>query len=354
MKIELLSGSIDFIESLRGKSATYILSMSTTKTCEIKGITQAGLPNLLHLTPTLDAEFVSVGEVRSLENIAITPKGVPTPALISRAVHLLKPFSNIEFLNLGVEVLPKIEHFKIHNFDINPSDRIDQGANINAFELFQKGVEFGKNYICKDDYIILGESVPAGTTTAQATAQGLGYEVEGKFSSSFKNNPSNIKNQTIKKALKNIKNKDDLFEILNNISDNMIVFNAGFILGCSYNQTKILLAGGTQMASVLLVINSIVKIMESKFDSSNIALCTTSWVANDKNSNIKALSGMNDFKINAYNSNFNFSASQHPALQLYEQGEAKEGVGAGGALVYASLNNINKTNITNQVENLLN
>ena len=353
MKINTINGSIDFIESLRGKTATFILSMATTKTCEIEGITQAGLPGLIHLTPTLDAEFISVGEVRSLEDIAVTPKGVPTPALITRAVQLNHPFKRIEFLNLGIDHIPKVDCFTIHNFDIKPSDSIDTNANINALELFQKGVEFGKNYICKDDYIILGESVPSGTTTAQATAQAIGYEVEGKFSSSFKNSPTNIKNETIVKALKNINKEDELFQILGKVSDNMLIFNAGFILGNSYTRTKILLAGGTQMAALLLVINSIVKYMDGQFDSSNIALCTTSWVQNDDNSDILELLKLNDFTINAYASDFNFSSSLHPALKLYEEGEAKEGVGAGGALVYGALNGLSQEQITNKVESLL-
>ncbi|MCK5294000.1 MAG: TIGR00303 family protein [Arcobacteraceae bacterium] len=353
MKINTINGSKDFIESLRGKTATFILSISTTKTCEIKGITQAGLPGLISLTPTLDAEFLAIGEVRSLENIAETPKGVPTPALITRAVHLEHPFKRIEFLNLGVDNIPKIDYFQIHNFDIKKSEAIDTNAKINALELFQKGVEFGKNYICKDDYIILGESVPSGTTTAEATAQAMGYDVAEKFSSSFKNNPTNIKNQTIKKALNNINNEDELFQILGKVSDNMLIFNAGFLLGNSYTRTKILLAGGTQMAALLLVVNSIVKYMDGQFDSSNIALCTTSWVANDEDSNIISILNMNDFKVNAYASNFNFSNSSHPALKLYEDGEAKEGVGAGGALIYASLNGIEQNQITNRVESLL-
>ena len=62
---------------------------------------------------------------------------------------------------------------------------------------------------------------------------------------------------------------------------------------------------------------------------------------------------MLDFKINAYYSNFDFSLSEHMALKLYDDGEAKEGVGAGGALVYASLNGLGKEQITKKVEEFL-
>ena len=62
---------------------------------------------------------------------------------------------------------------------------------------------------------------------------------------------------------------------------------------------------------------------------------------------------MLDFPINAYYVDFDFSLTQHPALKLYDDGEAKEGVGAGGALMYACLNGITKEQITRKVESFL-
>ena len=353
MNFETILGSVDFLEFLRGKKATFLLSASVTKTCEIPNISQAGIPGLLYLTPTLDAEFLCTKEVRSLEDIAKTPKGVPTPALITRAIHELRAFSNIEILNLGLEVLPQIKYFKIHNFAMKASARIDDGAKIPAFEIFQKAIEFGQNFQTNDDYVILAESIPAGTTTANATALGLQYECEGYFSSSYKNNPSDIKNQTIGKALKRVDLDADLFEILSSVSDNMIIFNAGFILGSRVNNLKIVLAGGTQMAAVLLVINSILRSMGGVIDSSNLALCTTKWIIKDENSNIKALLEQLDFPMNAYASTIDFSLSNHPALKLYDEGEAKEGVGCGGALCYASINGLTKEQVTKKIESFL-
>jgi len=350
--IKKITGNIDFIENLRGSKATFMLALSNTHTANIPGITQAGIPGMLHLTPTLDSEFVCLGEVRSLDNIAETPKGVPTPALITRAVHLLHPFSRVELLDLGLEVSPKIEYTKIHKFDMKPSRRIDDGAGIDAMAVFQKALEFGQNYKCQDDYIILGESVPSGTTTAKATAMALGYDVEGKFSSSFKDVPDDIRTSTINDALKRVTKEDDIFNILSSVSDNMLIFNAGFILGLN-NSTPIVLAGGTQMACVLLIVNSILKQMEGCIETSNLSLCTTAWVREDKNSNIEALINMCDFKVNTYYSDFDFSLSSHPALKLYDEGEAKEGVGAGGALMYGFLNGLSKQEITSKVESFL-
>ena len=350
--IKTITGTNDFIENLRGKSATFMLALSNTDTANIEGISQAGIPGMLHLTPTLDSEFLCSGEVRSLEDIAKTPKGVPTPALITRAIHLLKPFKNIELLNLGLKVKPKLDYFKIHNFDIEPSDSIVSGSNIDAQAIFQKGIEFGQSYICDTDYLILGESVPSGTTTAKATGIALGYDCKDYFSSSFKNAPTKIKDDTINKALQNINSSDDIFAILSKVSDNMLIFNAGFILGLN-NKIKIILAGGTQMATVLLIVNKILQVMQGEIETSNLALCTTKWVAEDKNSDIKKLLELLDFSINTYYSDFDFLSSNHPALKLYDEGEAKEGVGAGGALVYGLINSLTKKSITKKIEEFL-
>jgi len=350
--IKTITGDVDFIESLRGKKATFMLALSNTKTANIEGITQAGLPGKIYLTPTLDAEFVTTGEVRSLDNIPETLKGVPSPALITRAVHLLNPFSNIEILDLGLEKKPAVNYFKIHDFSIKPSQSISEGANIDAQSLFQQGILFGQKYNCKDDYIILAESVPSGTTTAKTTALALGYDCKNAFSSSFKNVPNDIRQSTIDDALKNIDKNDDIFKILGNVSDNMIIFNAGFILGLN-NKIPVILAGGTQMACVLLVVNKILEVMQGTLATSNLALATTTWVANDEHSDIKGLIEMCKFDINSYYADFDFSLSSHPALKLYDEGEAKEGVGAGGALVYSMINALSKKDITNQVESLL-
>ncbi|RXJ83520.1 nicotinate-nucleotide--dimethylbenzimidazole phosphoribosyltransferase [Arcobacter sp. CECT 8985] len=354
MNFNTILGKKDFMEFLRGKKATFLLSCSVTKTADIEGISQAGIPGKMHLTPTLDAEFLAIKEVRSLDDIATTSKGIPTPGLITRAVHEIKPFENIEFLNLGFEVMPKIDYFKIHNFDIKPSNRIDESAKIDAMAIFQKGLEFGQNYKSSSKYTILAETIPAGTTTAKATAMALGYEeCEEYFASSFKKTPNAIRDKVLKSALYKIDNSMDIFQKLSIVSDNMIVFNAGFILGLQSTNHKLVLAGGTQMAAVLLTVNSILKTMGGEIDSSKLALCTTKWIAEDENSNIEAILKSLDFKIAAYYAEFDFSTSKSEVLKLYDKGEAKEGVGAGGALVYAAINGASKGEIVKKVESFI-
>ena len=348
-----ITGTLDTIQTLHNKKATFMLAMSNTATADIPGITQAGIPGMLHLTPVLDAEFLTTGAVHSLENIAETPNGVPTPALITRAVHLLRPFAHIALLDLGVKVTPKTDA-PICRFDIPPSGSIAEDCAIDAKAVFEQGVAFGKSYDLQDDYLILAESVPSGTTTATATALALGYDARNYFSSSFKNVPNDIRQTTIDKALSRIEETEEIFAKLGKVSDNMLLFVSGFLLGAG-DRFPVVLAGGTQMAAVLLVVDAITQHYPQYRPKNTLKpmLATTKWVANDAHSDITALLTMPHFRVDACYSDFDFALANHPALKLYDEGEAKEGVGAGGALTYGMMNGLSKEDITAQVEKFL-
>jgi NaMN:DMB phosphoribosyltransferase len=62
---------------------------------------------------------------------------------------------------------------------------------------------------------------------------------------------------------------------------------------------------------------------------------------------------MSGLDINSYWSDFDFQNSNQEALKLYDSGEAKEGVGAGGALIYGLLNGISKQQIIDKIEKFL-
>ena len=334
-----------FLQTLAKNHATFLLAGSMTKTCEIEGITQAGIPGLIPLTPTLDGEFVDSGKLFSLGEMAQTPKGVPTPAIITRAVRNLTNF-DFEMLDLGLQVIPQVD--KLHRFGIKASERIDQGANIDAQAIIEKGRLFGETYTPKGDYIILGESTPSGTTTARAVTEVLGFVGEGYFSSSFLDTPKGLKDKVITDALALVKEEDDPYSQLGAVADNMLLFCAGFASAYS-KRGKIVLAGGTQMAAVLLVIEKLGLSCEYK----NIALMTTKWVYEDRLSDIKGLLSLLAHKIDGYYADFDFADARVDVLKLYDQGEAKEGVGAGGALCYAFLQGAKKDTILKEIETVL-
>ena len=338
------------IESLPQGRADFILAASVTKTCEIEGITQAGIPGMIPLTPTLDAEYITNEKVFSLGELAETPTGVPSPALITRATHNLANFSSIEIFDLGL--VKKPQNCILHNFGISPSDSIDKGANIDAEAVFNKGREAGKKYELKGNYLILGESTPAGTTTAAASALALGYDVKEDFSSSFKDVPNSIKEQTIQAALSHINNDMSNFEKLSCVSDNMLLFCAGFLMEAT-KRFHVVLAGGTQMAACLLIADKLREDILMRINHNNLTLATTAWVAKDEHSNIVHILKQLSYTPHALHTTFSFKESEILVLHKYDEGEAKEGVGAGAALAYATNFNITNKKLLEQIEYLL-
>lgn len=337
-----------------GKKADFLLAASVTHTCDIPNITQAGIPGKIHLTPTLDAEFITTAKVFSLGDVAETPKGVPTPALITRAVEQLCPFATIKILDLGLEVVP--QNCEVLDFDIVPSEDITKkphGANINVKELFEKGRKAGGEYQLEGDYIILGESTPAGTTTALSSVVALGYdELKDAFSSSFSNEPNSLKAIVMNQAHNNITVTMDIYERLSHTADNMLIFVAGFLLEASKEHT-IVLGGGTQMAAALIIAENLADELDVELNDENIYLATTSWVRNDYNSDIVTILEQLYFDAKSFYADFTFTNANHPALKLYDEGEAKEGVGAGAALCYALSNGITEEELIKEVEKFL-
>jgi len=338
------SGQKSFFTSSKTEKTTFLLAGCVTKTAEIEGITQAGIPGLIHLTPTLDAEFVDSGRLFSLDNIAETPKGVPTPAIITRAVRNLSSF-DFETLDLGLAVKPQVA--KLLETGISPCGDITAGAGINAKEMIEKGIAFAKGYEHEGDMLILAESTPAGTTTAYATAKALGYECEGYFSSSFLDAPKSLKEEVVEKALARVEGAD-IYTKLGAVSDNMLLFCAGFASAYS-KRCKIALGGGTQMAAVLMLIDA----LKLPFEPENLALMTTGWVFHDKLSDIEGLLKQLSFDANAYYADFSFQNANIPVLKLYDKGEAKEGVGAGAALCLAFSQGFGEAEIVHEVEKVL-
>lgn len=333
--------------SLPKGKADFLLAASVTKTCEIAGITQAGIPGKIVYTPTLDAEFIVDEKLYSMPEIAETPSGVPTPALITRAIHNLNPFNTIEILDLGLEVKP--QNVPLHSFDIKASEAINQGAKIDAKEIFAKGMDFGRKYELKGNYLILGESTPSGTTTAAASALALGYDLEDAFSSSFLNAPKDIKKETLGKALSLIDAEMSNFDKLGIVSDNMLLFCAGFLVEAS-KRFEVVLAGGTQMAACLLIADAVREDILQRINHNNVTLATTVWVAKDPASDIAKILSKLSYTPNALYTTFTFENAEIPVLKKYDEGEAKEGVGAGAALAYGVANSLENDQVVEAVE----
>ena len=107
------------------------------------------------------------------------------------------------------------------------------------------------------------------------------------------------------------------------------------------------------MAAVLLIAQKLASDLEIEFNSSNLTLCTTAWVAKDSSSNIQALLNQLANPVEAYYADFHFTHANIPVLKSYDEGEAKEGVGAGAAIAYLFANGFDEKTITQTVEEIM-
>jgi len=347
-RIKTLQGSRDFLERLKNKQTEFILVGSYTETAEIDGITVAGLPGFIDYTPALDMELLYYGYPKSMPDIAKMPDGPPSPVLITSAVRHLCPLP-IHFIDAGLRVETKAPITKINS---TFSNSIIKNSKIAAKELFLEGKRYAQEIAHTNEVFILGEVVPAGTTTAYAVTKALGYECDGWFSSSSaENSVSNLKREIVDEAIaKHVNKQATLFDILSSVGDTMQPFVAGVATVLSQSR-QVVLGGGTQMAAVLAILKEL-KDDGENINFKNIALITTKWIAHDRQSNIATLLCAIDTTINAFYSDFDFSDSNIKNLNLYDDGYVKEGVAAGAAIAYAYLNGVKQKEITKKIEDI--
>jgi len=318
----------------KGKKPLFLLVIGSTETALIPGLSAAG-KNIeqLKLTPALDADFLVLKKEEFKNNIPISPNGIPSPAIISKAVTEMLEL-DVNIVDVGAFVKPFVKHISLN---MGQAKCISTGAALGPIKtdfLFQKGEKLG-NSLTDYPYVIVGECVPGGTTTALSVLCALGLNAFDLVSSSFPEGNHFWKNQIVKDAL--LENAKAFPQIKKNplkacefFGDPMQPFLAGFIKGAEKANIPIMLAGGSQMLAVYYL----AKLLMGR-DPNDTVVCTTSWVTNDKNARTKKLAEM----INAplISSLINFKNSKHEGLLAYENGHIKEGVGAGALMVVAEL-----------------
>jgi len=304
----------------------FLCVLANTKTAKIPGISAAGKsPELIDFTPAADAELVETGNAISINEPAMTPSGAPSPAVLTRAAMLLTGIPCI-FINSGLRVRPQIPTIDLN---CSPGGDIRKGhAVVDAREIYRKSRDLGEKLGKLSDFVIIGESVPGGTTTALGVLKALGYD--GKVSSSFPKNPVSIKNKVVEEAMKNSgisfgSLRDKPLDAVECLGDPMMATVAGLVDGL--NQ-KTVLAGGTQMVSVLSVIKHLGLVRD-------VSIATTCYVADDKSANFREMTQILGYQ--AFAADPGFRKSKRKGLAMYENGDVKEGVGAGGAMFAASM-----------------
>ena len=314
----------------------FICVISYTATSEIPGITVAGAnPNLTKYTSPADAEFLYYGRCKCINAVPLTPDGKPTPAIITRAALRL---SNIPFLvvDAGSKIKPLIPYISF-NVESGQNIRFGKAMDINDVKkAFEYGMLLGKQLAKVNDLVIIGESIPGGTTTALGVLSALGIDAEFKLSSSMPKNPHHLKNQIVSEGMQNAnihfgQLRDDPFTAISVLGDPMMSAAAGIANGIINDGGKVMLAGGTQMCSIVAILKSLKCLLNG------LCIGTTSYVADDSSSDLITLLKQLTNDVSIYATDLHMIESSKPGLQAFAKGFVKEGVGAGGISAMAIL-----------------
>jgi len=321
----------NFVKSIEKQDFLFSLVISYTETCEISGITIAGSnPDVLKFTPPADAEYLHFGYCKSINEIPMTPDGKPTPALLTKVALESAKIPHV-IINAGSIVTPKMPYFETGlkpGKNISKTNAMDRASVLHAIEY---GKIIGKTLASVTNCLVIGESIPGGTTTAMAVMKSLG--IDAQVSSSMPENPIQLKNKVVTNALKRLDPSDDVYEIVSKVGDPMIPLVSGMISVAS-ELTHVLLAGGTQMSAVLAFAKKI------GFNKNNVAIGTTSYILNDKTANfLPIIKKIADIPVLIINPNLEKTTIK--GLKSFSEGFVKEGAGAGGAMIASML----KTNI---------
>lgn len=321
----------DFISEIEAKKPLFICTIATTETGKIQGISAAGkYPEFTDYTPPADAELLLLGKCKCINGVPVTPDGIPTPALITMSALRLADVP-VLVASGGLKVKPQIPFL---DFGGNPGRDIRTGNAVdNVAEVIERAQIAGEQLAKTADYLVIGESIPGGTTTALGVLTAMGVDAEGKVSSSMPENPHELKCNSVRAGLAAAGERvgslaKNPVRAVSCVGDPMMAAFAGLVLGAAA-QVPVLMAGGTQMTAVLAVVNAL-----NPDVLCNVAIGTTRWVVCDASSDIRGIvSQIANVPVLA--ADLNFGGSKFFGLQAYEKGIVKEGVGAGGAAIAA-------------------
>ena len=320
-----------FIRELEGRKPLFVCIIATTETAKIQGISAAGEnPEFTDYTPPADAELLLLGKCKCINGVPVTPDGIPTPALITMSALRLADIP-VLVASGGLRVKPQIPFLDLGG---KPGNDISTGIAVeNVEEVIQRATLAGEHLSRTADYIVIGESIPGGTTTALGVLSAMGVNAEGKVSSSMPENPHGLKIETVQAGLAASGQSfgslaKNPFKAISCLGDPMMPAFAGLVVGAA-THVPVLMAGGTQMTSILAIVNAL-----NPDVLCNVAIGTTKWVANDSSSDIYGIVDQ-IVDVPVLVADIDFAQSRFSGLKAYEKGIVKEGVGAGGASITA-------------------
>ncbi|MEH2208508.1 MAG: TIGR00303 family protein [Nostoc sp.] len=356
-----------WLRRYRGCLPVFACVLGFTETGLIPGISAAGrTPEDRKYTACADAEFLYYGPEHKAQYPLPPLAAGASPVLISRAVFESLKIP-IHLFNAG---LPQAPAVPVIDLGGTLAKCLSQGAAMEittVHHLFEQGLLWGERLAAniQQEYLIVGECVVGGTTTALAILTGLGIDAAGKVNSSHP-----VCNHAQKWALvqaglekmkgsrgqgaggreqdkifqSQIQNSVDPLKLVAAVGDPMQAVVAGMAIAAS-RSCGVMLAGGTQMLAVYALISAIAQAYALSWQPEAVVVGTTRWVAEDPTGATVDLAlnlGKNSLTPSGGTppllaTHLSFANSRYPQLRAYEQGFVKEGMGAGAACIAAHL-----------------
>jgi len=348
-KIKIIKNDID--------SFLFYLIIAGTHTSQITGISAAGIDSNSRKTTALaDAEFCLMGTIKDYKyKLPMLKEGV-TPALISNVCKVLLD-ANLIVIPIGVYKRPYFQHLLVENTYGSPSNCISTGKTMDksrVSNLFKKGLSIG---LKKNKPIVITESVPGGTTTAQAIMEAFGLDVANLVGSSLLKPPRKLKAEIIKNGLlnANLGSNFNSIDVISALGDPFQAFAMGLLIGARKSKNTVILSGGSQMIAILLLALEFISLAEKQFFSERVFILTTGWLAYDESLKklLKKVADKHKVKLFGFASGLNFHSSKIKELKDYEKGYVKEGVGAGGFSLLAHLKGFKYEYIVSECESTI-
>ena len=332
-KIDILKNNINNFK--------IFLVIAGTNTSQIPGISAAGLnAKSRRITALADAEFLLMGASKDHKYKLPPLNAGVTPALIS---HVCSKLLNVYpvIVPLGIEVKPHFNHLIVEDRDLGPSNCLSTGKSMprdRVVNLYKRGLEIGKS---SKQPILISESVPGGTTTAQAVMEAFGLRVSNLVGSSLFKAPRDLRRKVVQKGLlnANLKNDFDSFDVVAAVGDPFQAFSMGLLIGARLAKQPVILSGGSQMLAVILLVLEFLGEKNKDEFIEDVFIATTGWLVKDNSLNdlVNLINEKYDVKLLGLASPLNFESSKYKELRDYELGHVKEGVGAGGISLLAFL-----------------
>ncbi len=345
-RVETLKKEID--------NLIFYLVIAGTDTSQIKGISAAGInPKSRRKTALADAEFLLFGASQNHKyKLPFLEAGV-TPALISYVCSKLICASPI-IVPIGITEKPYFSHLIIEDYLVGPAKCLTTGISMSkerVLSLYKKGLEIGK---FSNQPLFISESVPGGTTTAQAVMEAFGLNVNNLIGSSLINSPRDLKTKVIKAGLlnSNLSNNFDSIDVISSVGDPFQAFSMGLLIGARMANQSVVLAGGSQMLALILLALEFIDSKEKQEFIDFVYVATTGWLVRDNSLSIllDLITDKHNVNLIGLSSPLNFKSSKYKELRDYEIGYVKEGVGAGGMSILALIKGFSNKEIVSRCQ----